>query len=52
VLLRHRTETDDGELREILKTACAKANLKYDGATVADGIELARAHLKRKRLLP
>lgn len=52
VLLRHRNETDDGELREILKTACAKANLKYDGATVGEGIERARAHLKRKRLLP
>lgn len=51
VLLRHRNETDDGELREILKTACAKANLKYDGAAVIDGLERARAHLKRKRLL-
>jgi hypothetical protein len=51
VLLKHRTETDDGELREILKTACAKANLRYDGTTVADGIDRARAHLKRKRLL-
>lgn len=52
VLLRHRTETDDGELREILKTACAKANLKYDGASVGDALERAKAHLKRKRLLP
>jgi len=52
VLLRHRTETDDGELREFLKAACAKANLKYDGASVTDGIDRARAHLKRKRLLP
>jgi hypothetical protein len=51
VLLRHRSETDDGELREILKTACAKANLKYDGASVGEGIERARAHLQRKGLL-
>jgi hypothetical protein len=51
VLLRHRSETDDGELRELLKSACAKANLKYDGASVTDGIERARAHLQRRRLL-
>jgi hypothetical protein len=51
VLLRQRSGTDDVELREILKTACAKANLHYDGASVGDGLELAKAHLRRRGLL-
>jgi hypothetical protein len=47
VLLRHPAEGDDGALREILKRACAKANLRYDGRSVAAGLDLARAQLKR-----
>jgi hypothetical protein len=47
VLLRHPSENDDGALREILKRACAKANLRYDGRSVAAGLDLARAQVKR-----
>jgi hypothetical protein len=46
VLLRHPSEDDDGALREVLKRACAKANLRYDGASVAAALDTARAQLK------
>ncbi len=47
VLHRHPDETDDGELRELLKAACSRANLKYDGRSVGDALEQAKAQLQR-----
>jgi hypothetical protein len=48
VLFRHPGEDDDGALRDLLKSACAKANLHYDGGSVGDALDRARAQVKRR----
>lgn len=47
VLETHPLETDDGELRELLKAACARANLRYDGQAVGAALEAAKAQVRR-----
>lgn len=47
VLTSHPNETDDSELRELLKTACARANLQYDGRTVGNALEAAKAQVRK-----
>lgn len=47
VLTTHPDETDDGELRELLKTACARANLKHDGQSVGNALEVAKAQVRK-----
>lgn len=47
VLRSHPCESDDGELRELLKAACARANLRYDSTAVGTALEQARAQLRR-----
>lgn len=47
ILRQHPNETDDFELRALLKDACAKANLLYDSATVGEALDQAKAQLRR-----
>lgn len=47
VVAEHPHEQDDGELRELLKAACARANLRYDSVTVGNALEAAKAQLRR-----
>lgn len=47
VLTQHPDETDDGELRELLKQACARANLKHDGQSVGNALEVAKAQVRK-----
>ena len=47
VLSRHPDETDDLELRTLLKEACAKANLRYDATAVGEALDQAKAQLRR-----
>lgn len=48
VLQQHPYEENIGELRALLKDACVRANLLYDGFSVAAALDKARAQLKRK----
>lgn len=47
VLQKHPDESDEFELRELLKEACVRANLHYDGQVVGTALEEARAQLRR-----
>lgn len=47
VLRRHPDEADDLELRNLLKDACAKANLRYDATAVGEALDKARAQVRR-----
>lgn len=47
VLREHPDETDDLELRTLLKEACAKVNLAYDSAVVGDALDRAKAQARR-----
>lgn len=47
VLRQHPDETDDLELRTLLKEACARANLKYDATAVGEAMDQAKAQVRR-----
>ncbi len=48
VLASHPEETDEGELREHVKAACAEVNLRYDGQAI--GLALERATAQRRKV--
>lgn len=47
VITDHPTVMDDGELKDLVKDACARVNLLYDSGSVARAIDTARAQLRR-----
>lgn len=49
VVADHPDEDDDGELRELVKTACARANLRYDSLAVGAALEQALAQRRKRR---
>lgn len=49
VLRRHPDETDELELRALIKDSAARANLLYDGAAAALALEQAQAQQRKRR---
>jgi hypothetical protein len=52
VITSHPHEHDDGELVELIKSAAARANLKYDSRSVGVALTNARAvlwHIDRRQ---
>lgn len=52
VLSDHPAVEDEGELLELVKGACARANLLYDSRSAARAIDSARAQLRRRKAVP
>jgi hypothetical protein len=52
VLIDHPTVVDEGELKELVKRACAAANMLYDSGSVSRAIDTARAQLRRRTAVP
>lgn len=52
VLTDYPTVVDEGELLELVKVACARANLLYDSASAGQAIDTARAHLRKRKDIP